>query len=73
MSHMFIGCESLLDLSSLSDWDVSKVTYMSHMFYGCGSLSDATALETWKVGSSIGTDSMFPFGCKTPSWYKQSE
>ena len=73
MSHMFIGCDSLLDLSSLSGWDVSKVTYMSHMFYGCGSLSDATALETWKVGSSIGTDSMFPFGCKTPSWYKQSE
>ena len=38
MSKMFYGCESLEDISGLSEWDVSNVTNMEDAFANCDSL-----------------------------------
>ena len=50
MGSMFEGCSSLVDISSLSDWDTSQVDTMARMFAGCFSLEDLSPLINWKIG-----------------------
>ena len=51
MSSMFSGCVSLVDISGLSELDVSNVTHMDHMFSYCCSLVDVFALSEWDVSN----------------------
>ena len=71
MEGMFTLCNSVSDLRPLSKWNVSKVKNAVRMFYSWGSVSlkDATALDSWQLPNDANTTSMFPYGCKTPSWY----
>ena len=49
LMDIFDGCDSLTDISSLADLDVSDVQDMSYMFRGCRSLKDVSALAGWNV------------------------
>ena len=46
---MFGGCSSLKDISSLVEWNVSKVKYFQGMFNRCKELSNLGALKHWNV------------------------
>ena len=65
----FIHCTSLVDVSPLAGWDMSKNEVVGLMFYGCTALKDASALEAWKLPAGCDSDEAFPEGCITPSWY----
>ena len=45
---MFYGCISLIDLSPLKNWDLSKAKNLKKMFFGCLSITNIDALENWK-------------------------
>ena len=52
VSHMFDGCESLLSVSQMSNWDSSQIINMKCMFNRCKnliSLSDISYLNTSQV------------------------
>ena len=49
MTGMFEGCQSLVDISPLKDWDTSNVTSMSAIFNNCISLYDISPLKDWKT------------------------
>ena len=68
MSNMFRGCTSS-QTSRLSEWDTSSVKSTVGMFHDCPYITDATPLEGWRASSSVNKGSMFPAGCKAPSWY----
>ena len=38
MNHMFSGCKSLLSLSNIFKWDISKTSDISYLFSYCESL-----------------------------------
>ena len=59
LMNMFDGCDSLTNISSLADLDVSRVKDVYCMFYGCSSLTDASALTGWNVASLKEAESMF--------------
>ncbi len=59
MQSMFAGCESLVDISCLVDWDVSNVTDMSDMFRSCTSLVDVGGLSGWDVSNVTDMSDMF--------------
>ena len=59
MQSMFAGCESLVDISCLVDWDVSNVTDMSDMFRSCTSLVDVGGLSGWDVSNVTDMGNMF--------------
>lgn len=59
MSKMFYGCESLEDVSGLSDLDVSNVTNMEAMFLHCSSLEDVLGLSEWDVSNVENMKKMF--------------
>lgn len=61
MRNMFSGCNSLNDISSLSDLDVGNVEDMGGMFNFCKSLTDISALSDWDVSNVSKMRSMF--GC----------
>jgi len=46
---MFYGCKRLVDLSSLSRWNTSKVTIMKNMFRGCSSLKTVPDFSKWNL------------------------
>ena len=62
LSHAFVDCESLQDITAISSWDVSKVTKMNSMFHGCRSLQDITPISSWNTDELISVDYMF-CGC----------
>ena len=59
MSRMFYGCNSLADISGLSDLDVSNVSNMKEMFANCRSLVDVSPLGKWDVSNVTDLISMF--------------
>ncbi len=59
MKDMFFGCFSLVDISSLKDWDVSNVCDMNGLFKECNRLNDISALENWDVSKVSSMNSMF--------------
>ena len=59
LENMFFGCFSLVDISSLRDWDVSNISNMKGLFKECNSLKDISALENWDVSNVSTMDSMF--------------
>lgn len=60
---MFYGCRSLVDISTLKDWDVRNIAHMDDMFDGCSSLDDISALRKWDVGNVTNMKAMF-WGCR---------
>ncbi len=64
MSYMFSGCESLVSLEGLSDWETEKVNNMEYMFSGCSSLKSLEGLSDWETEKVNNMDSMF-FGCSS--------
>ena len=59
MSRMFYGCNSLADISGLSDLDVSNVSNMKRMFANCRSLADVSSLGKWDVSNVTNMTAMF--------------
>lgn len=64
MEHMFSGCSSLVDISSLKDWNTNNVADMNGMFKGCSSLEDISALKDWNTASVTDMNGMFD-GCSS--------
>ena len=62
MSHMFDGCESLLSISNISNWNTDKVTDMSSMFTGCEKLISLSDISSWNTSNVINMSHMFD-GC----------
>ena len=56
---MFGGCSSLKDISSLENWNVSKVKYFQGMFNRCKELSNLGALRHWNVSNGLNFSCMF--------------
>lgn len=56
---MFYGCESLVDISCLKNWDVTGIKDMRAMFHDCKSLKDISALKDWNVSKVRNMQSMF--------------
>ena len=59
MSNMFNGCESLNEISDISDWDTSKVESMCKMFYGCKSLENLENILKWDTKNVTDMSYMF--------------
>ena len=55
---MFYSCSSLLNITALENWDVSKGNNFSCMFYGCSSISDIKDLQNWNVTKGNNCDNM---------------
>ena len=61
---MFYNCRSLEDISSLNDWDTSRVTTMEYMFLGCKSLEDISSLSNWDTSQITEMGGLFD-GCES--------
>lgn len=59
IKNMFSGCESLIDIKSLQEWDVSNVNDMNSLFSQCKSLGDFTSLKKWNVSKVKDMSGMF--------------
>lgn len=59
LENMFFGCFSLVDISTLRDWDVSNIDNMNGLFKECNSLKEISALENWDVSNVSTMRSMF--------------
>ena len=59
ISLLFKGCYSLVDISSLVNWDVSNITEMGEMFALCLSLTNLHALKEWDVSNVKEMNRMF--------------
>ena len=62
MSYMFYGCNSLISLSDISNWNTSSITDMSSIFCECESLFSIPISE-WKTNSVTNMSYMF-YKCK---------
>ena len=58
MERMFRSCESLSNIDSLANWNVSSVTTMQAMFC-LSNITDVSALSLWNVSSLTNMQSMF--------------
>jgi len=64
MSHMFDGCNSILELPDISEWDTSKVNNMSYMFRECELISSLPDLSNWDTLNVTDMSFMF-YKCKS--------
>ena len=49
MSYIFCGCNNLVSVGDLSNWDVSNVEYMTSIFNNCHYLKSVGDLSKWNV------------------------
>ena len=56
---MFKNCDSLTDISGLSNWNVSNGIYFNNMFDICYSLTDINGLSNWNVSNGRDFDYIF--------------
>jgi surface protein len=59
MNGLFLGCESLVDISLLKSWDVSNVKKMIFMFHKCKSLKHINPIASWNVSNVEDMSGMF--------------
>ena len=59
LGFLYRSYSNLTDISGLSDWGTSKVTYMGYMFSGCNSLTDLTPLSSWDTSNATNMWVMF--------------
>ena len=64
MIYMFSGCNSLISLPDISNWNLSRVNSMSHMFSGCNSLISLPDLSKWNISNVEDMSNMF-YGCNS--------
>ena len=64
MSYMFNGCESLISLPDISNWNTSNVIDMSAIFYGCKSIISLPDISKWNTTLVDNMSYMFN-GCKS--------
>ena len=62
MSYMFDNCDSLLNLSDISNLDTSNVTDISHMFHNCNILNTIPDISKWNTKNIINMSYLF-CGC----------
>ena len=46
---IFYGCESLISIPDISDWNMENVTNMFGLFYGCKSLISIPDISKWNM------------------------
>jgi protein-tyrosine-phosphatase len=63
LSGMFEGCEELVDLCGLEDWNLSNVVNLSGMFRDCRALEDVFSLAEWNISNVSNMAGMFE-GCE---------
>ena len=61
-SYMFYDCESLTNISGLSEWVLFENINLYQMFYNCLSLVDISPLSKWNAGNITSMGYMFG-GC----------
>ena len=49
MESMLSGCNSLISLPDLSNWNISNVTDMNKLFYDCCSLISLPDISNWDI------------------------
>ena len=59
LNSMFYNCSSLLSLSDISKWNISKVTDMSGLFYNCSSLKSLTDISKWDISKVTDISGLF--------------
>ncbi len=58
-NRLFAGCIALVDISGVSDWDMSGALGLLQTFVQCQSLENIGALEKWSIGQVTTTQMMF--------------
>ena len=53
MSHIFSGCDMLISLPNLYQWDTSNITNMENAFEGCSSLQSLPDISNWNIFNVI--------------------
>lgn len=59
MAAIFMNCQNLQDISSVTEWATQNVKDMAYMLYDCQNLVDVRALSAWKTNKLELTNSMF--------------
>ena len=59
ISGMFDGCTSLLSISDISKWDISKITKMDRLFNECSSLESIPDISGWDISNVISMELLF--------------
>ena len=62
MSGLLNGCQSLVSLPDISNWETNNVTDISYMFCHCSSLSSLPDISKWKTSNVINMRNLFN-GC----------
>ena len=62
MEYMFSGCESLISLPDIANWNTSKVDDLSGIFKNCSSLNTFPDISKWNTSNVTNISKMF-FGC----------
>lgn len=56
---LFYSFSNLVDISGLSDWDVSNVSQMVSMFEGCSGITNLGALSQWDTSNVVDMRCLF--------------
>ena len=59
MKDMFLGCNSLISLPDISNWNTSKVMNMYQMFSGCISLISLPDISKWNTSKVLSKNDMY--------------
>jgi len=64
MSYMFYGCQNLISITNIANWDTINATNMKSMFYLCKNLQSLGNLSKLRVDNVTDFSYMF-YGCNT--------
>ena len=59
ISNIFDGCKSLLSISDISNWNISKVTKMDRLFNECKSLKSLPDIGQWDILNVTSMERLF--------------
>ena len=59
---MFNGCDSLVNLPDISNWNTQSLKKMREMFSGCSALIELPDISQWKLNNVQDNEYVF-FGC----------
>ena len=61
ISNMFFGCDSLLSIKDISEWNTENVTNIASMFLGCKSLLSLPDISKWNTTNVENISNLFTF------------
>ena len=64
MGYLFCGCESLLSVPDISNWNTLNIVYMHYIFCGCKSLFSLPDISKWDTSNVLYMNNMFN-GCSS--------